>query len=366
MQSELAEPAGAGKKGAAPGAMPGEAKRGRPPAQVNLVRLRTLFGMPQPQAAEALGVSLTTLKQVCRRLGLSRWPYRRTCKHGKNEKGGSALTGTIGSLVKDAASAPAVRHTAQLLPTGSMQNTPAATLHHPGITAPFHSLPMPAAYNSYGPHVPAEWAAPFRHSRPSEPIGTGDSRYTGSVNQPGCASMQDFMHHEVSRGYNGDGLRLYEMQETALWNSIRANTSQGPAHGQPQVQLPFRQHYLLPYAEPMGIGGKPPGASGDPRGLGGEQNGIFGPKSTPFQAIRKNSNLSPRPINSVASAVAHATSLIAQGAKEKEVEMERKESGSNDGMLLGHALWQPGTCIEDSRCAGNGGGAPLALPQRLM
>ena len=55
-------------------------KQGRPAARVDENRMRTMFGMPQPEAAKALGVSLTTLKQVCRRLGLSRWPYRRPSK----------------------------------------------------------------------------------------------------------------------------------------------------------------------------------------------------------------------------------------------------------------------------------------------
>ena len=39
-----------------------------------------LFGRPQPEAAQILGISLTTLKQVCRRLGVTRWPYRRPSK----------------------------------------------------------------------------------------------------------------------------------------------------------------------------------------------------------------------------------------------------------------------------------------------
>ena len=54
--------------------------RGRPPAKVDVEMMKGMFGMPQPEAAKALGVSITTLKQVCRRLGLQRWPYRRRCK----------------------------------------------------------------------------------------------------------------------------------------------------------------------------------------------------------------------------------------------------------------------------------------------
>jgi len=49
----------------------------RPPSKVNIEDLQMLFEKPQPEAAKTLGISLTTLKQVCRRLGVSRWPYRR-------------------------------------------------------------------------------------------------------------------------------------------------------------------------------------------------------------------------------------------------------------------------------------------------
>ena len=51
--------------------------RGRPPVKVDLEALQTMFDRPQPAAAHSLGISLTSLKLVCRRLGLSRWPYKR-------------------------------------------------------------------------------------------------------------------------------------------------------------------------------------------------------------------------------------------------------------------------------------------------
>ena len=40
--------------------------------------LTALFGMRMAEAARSLGVSPTTLKIVCRRLGIERWPYSRT------------------------------------------------------------------------------------------------------------------------------------------------------------------------------------------------------------------------------------------------------------------------------------------------
>eukprot|EP00960_Hanusia_phi_P049378 759523-Hanusia_phi.AAC.4 len=40
--------------------------------------LRPLFGIRQEDAAQYLGVSLSSLKSACRRLGINRWPYTRS------------------------------------------------------------------------------------------------------------------------------------------------------------------------------------------------------------------------------------------------------------------------------------------------
>ena len=45
-------------------------------------RLESLFHLPQPQAAQAVGVSLTTFKASCRRLGVRRWPYKKAGRSG--------------------------------------------------------------------------------------------------------------------------------------------------------------------------------------------------------------------------------------------------------------------------------------------
>jgi len=54
-----------------------EPRKGRPPVKVDEVAMRLLFSVPQPLAAKKLGISLTALKQICRRLGVVRWPYQR-------------------------------------------------------------------------------------------------------------------------------------------------------------------------------------------------------------------------------------------------------------------------------------------------
>jgi hypothetical protein len=58
-------------------------EKGRLPVKVDRETIEAMFGMPQPDASRALGVSLTALKQVCRKLGIARWPYQRPCKRGK-------------------------------------------------------------------------------------------------------------------------------------------------------------------------------------------------------------------------------------------------------------------------------------------
>ena len=54
-------------------------KRSRDPVKFTLQSIEPFFHVPQVQAARALGVSLTTMKQICRRLDIVRWPYRRPC-----------------------------------------------------------------------------------------------------------------------------------------------------------------------------------------------------------------------------------------------------------------------------------------------
>ena len=56
------------------GCVPG---RGRRPTKIERRVVEGLFSVPQPDAARKLGISLTTLKQACRRLGIMRWPYQR-------------------------------------------------------------------------------------------------------------------------------------------------------------------------------------------------------------------------------------------------------------------------------------------------
>ena len=55
-------------------------QRGRKPIAIERSTFEAVFHMPQPDAAKQLGISLTSMKQVSRKLGLTKWPYRRQCK----------------------------------------------------------------------------------------------------------------------------------------------------------------------------------------------------------------------------------------------------------------------------------------------
>ena len=67
-----------------PAAVPAAAKPagGRPPCKVDFTSVERSMHLPQPEAAKALGISLTTLKIVCRTQGLTKWPYRRAGRNG--------------------------------------------------------------------------------------------------------------------------------------------------------------------------------------------------------------------------------------------------------------------------------------------
>jgi len=69
---------------------PGErgppAERGRDPVVLERATIAQHFGLPQGEAAQELGISLTTLKQACRKLGVQRWPY--TKRGGKASEQG--------------------------------------------------------------------------------------------------------------------------------------------------------------------------------------------------------------------------------------------------------------------------------------
>ena len=51
--------------------------RKRRPSEFTYACVERFFDRPLTEAAEAFGVSVTTMKQICRKFGVSRWPYKR-------------------------------------------------------------------------------------------------------------------------------------------------------------------------------------------------------------------------------------------------------------------------------------------------
>ena len=49
----------------------------RTAVQVSLPQIAKLFHLKQSEAADILGISLTALKNTCRKLGVKKWPYAR-------------------------------------------------------------------------------------------------------------------------------------------------------------------------------------------------------------------------------------------------------------------------------------------------
>jgi hypothetical protein len=55
-----------------------KAKKGEArPVSFDRKSIEALFGKPQAEAAHELGIALTTLKHLCRSMGIERWPYQR-------------------------------------------------------------------------------------------------------------------------------------------------------------------------------------------------------------------------------------------------------------------------------------------------
>eukprot|EP00293_Proteomonas_sulcata_P016786 CAMPEP_0184294452 /NCGR_PEP_ID=MMETSP1049-20130417/5644_1 /TAXON_ID=77928 /ORGANISM="Proteomonas sulcata, Strain CCMP704" /LENGTH=284 /DNA_ID=CAMNT_0026602743 /DNA_START=55 /DNA_END=909 /DNA_ORIENTATION=+ len=54
-----------------------KAKRGRPALVVDRAFIESLLHLPLSEAAEEVGVCVTSLKRMCRKVGVQRWPYVR-------------------------------------------------------------------------------------------------------------------------------------------------------------------------------------------------------------------------------------------------------------------------------------------------
>jgi hypothetical protein len=114
-------------------------EKGRLPVKVDRKTIEDMFGMPQPHAARALGISLTSLKQVCRKLGVTRWPCQRQ-SNGASAVSGSGGSGARSLLSQDAAVAGAAAGGGAMRPGAPAQGPEAAA---PEAPAPPQSCQVP-------------------------------------------------------------------------------------------------------------------------------------------------------------------------------------------------------------------------------
>ena len=82
------------------------------PVVVTLDTLKSRFHMHLPDAAKSMGISETALKQVCRKLGLARWPRRLQKRNYPESKSGS----TQAEAGQPASSEASFRFTSSSLP----------------------------------------------------------------------------------------------------------------------------------------------------------------------------------------------------------------------------------------------------------
>ena len=64
------------------GSVPGKRLK---PVRIDHSTVLSLGHLPQPDAAKQLGISLTSLKHVCRKLDIERWPYQKTQKGNRSD-----------------------------------------------------------------------------------------------------------------------------------------------------------------------------------------------------------------------------------------------------------------------------------------
>jgi hypothetical protein len=122
------------------------ARKGRPPVKVDVGAVRALFNVPQPVAAKSLGISLTALKQLCRKLGVARWPYQRG-SFAKSVRSDSLIT----TFVPDPVG---------LTRSCSMMSTASTVSMDPGDASQIADAASDAKYNS-GARIPQVSTVPY-------------------------------------------------------------------------------------------------------------------------------------------------------------------------------------------------------------
>jgi hypothetical protein len=75
--------------------------RGRQPTLIDYETVASHFSVPQGIAASMLGISVTSLKAVCRRMGVHRWPYRRVRKEDACRATDCRVSAAVGHAISE-------------------------------------------------------------------------------------------------------------------------------------------------------------------------------------------------------------------------------------------------------------------------
>ena len=130
-------------------------RNGRAPMVLSLDDIVPLFDLPQAQAAQRLGVALTSLKVVCRKLGVDRWPYLRGSKAARARVAGASAAGMKKTKTQQE---PAMREDVN------------DNYHHIGCTLPGRSGPLDSTSSE------GDMEAPYFPLRKYAPSSGGASR----------------------------------------------------------------------------------------------------------------------------------------------------------------------------------------------
>eukprot|EP00961_Rhodomonas_salina_P204995 2767416-Rhodomonas_salina.3 len=108
----------------------GQSSNGRPPGKrpvvLDLQGLSKYFAISQQQACVELGIGLSTMKRLCRKLGIKSWPRQ---ADGQAQKSGAAAVASVQFSLNDASSEAAAFSSPMVEDKNAMQHEIIATSH---------------------------------------------------------------------------------------------------------------------------------------------------------------------------------------------------------------------------------------------
>jgi hypothetical protein len=176
----------------------GESKRRRNPKTFTMDDVTPYFNLPQKQASDALGVSVTSIKHICRALGLSRWPYRRPCHRKRKQR---TQTGFL------AAPAPTRQNSSDVSHAHFQREAPTETFRVPvnqsgPLPAHFRIQPAQSNLPSTTAHADDYMQAGYAKRNLSILQAQATSSSQAFMPRPSISHKQPPMQHQIEIGYH--------------------------------------------------------------------------------------------------------------------------------------------------------------------